>query len=268
MPKRVRRSFNACWTCRRRRVACDGVSPACSPCKRRSLDCEGYDIRLAWVDSYDGTYETHSRRSVNPAATWAGQRSYTSDQLDHLVDLDLHHIDCNCGLHSAPCNPFRTLELSDDTETPCTDVVNHTDGYSSIEELSLLNIQAMPMARPSSEGMLLHHYVSEVASLMMPIDSGSNPWRSVYPAIAVRNATHASQCLYEALLSQAAFHLSLLHGKSQQLAQQYQVLANKHYCSAIKNLRNSLEHHLDDFSAYTASLHTLTQIEVGYRLPK
>lgn len=47
LPKN-RRSFTGCYTCRLRKIKCDGVRPACQRCQRSKVSCMGYDIQLRW----------------------------------------------------------------------------------------------------------------------------------------------------------------------------------------------------------------------------
>jgi len=42
------RSPTPCWTCRRRRVQCDGVLPTCQKCRKAGKDCLGYKKPLVW----------------------------------------------------------------------------------------------------------------------------------------------------------------------------------------------------------------------------
>ncbi|KAJ6104531.1 hypothetical protein N7523_010851 [Penicillium sp. IBT 18751x] len=42
------RSYQGCWTCKRRRRRCDNTHPACQNCAQRGVDCEGYEVRLRW----------------------------------------------------------------------------------------------------------------------------------------------------------------------------------------------------------------------------
>ncbi|KAJ5090615.1 hypothetical protein N7532_009299 [Penicillium argentinense] len=42
------RSYQGCWTCKRRRRRCDNTRPTCQNCSRRGVDCEGYEVRLRW----------------------------------------------------------------------------------------------------------------------------------------------------------------------------------------------------------------------------
>jgi len=42
------RSYQGCWTCKRRRRRCDNARPTCQSCERRGVKCEGYEVRLRW----------------------------------------------------------------------------------------------------------------------------------------------------------------------------------------------------------------------------
>lgn len=48
-PKQKRtKTFVGCFTCRRRKVACDLGKPSCERCKRSGFVCDGYKINLRW----------------------------------------------------------------------------------------------------------------------------------------------------------------------------------------------------------------------------
>lgn len=42
------RSYQGCWTCKRRRRRCDNTRPTCQSCARHGMSCEGYEVRLRW----------------------------------------------------------------------------------------------------------------------------------------------------------------------------------------------------------------------------
>ncbi|KAJ6044886.1 hypothetical protein N7499_007390 [Penicillium canescens] len=42
------RSYQGCWTCKRRRRRCDNARPTCQNCAERGVVCEGYEVRLRW----------------------------------------------------------------------------------------------------------------------------------------------------------------------------------------------------------------------------
>ncbi|KAH3666903.1 hypothetical protein OGAPHI_003353 [Ogataea philodendri] len=87
-PAKRKKSFNGCFTCRRRKVACDLVKPHCGKCKKSGLVCDGYDVKLRWspsvkFDKY-GTQlpsgpsketEYYQRRSI-PFVTYPASQQY------------------------------------------------------------------------------------------------------------------------------------------------------------------------------------------------
>lgn len=42
--------MSRCWTCRRRRLKCDGGLPHCQKCLRSGEKCLGYTKPLTWVE--------------------------------------------------------------------------------------------------------------------------------------------------------------------------------------------------------------------------
>ncbi|KAK8139352.1 hypothetical protein PG984_002732 [Apiospora sp. TS-2023a] len=47
---KVRKS---CWTCKARKLQCDGQQPTCERCTRAQRDCQGYELRLSWPRDND-----------------------------------------------------------------------------------------------------------------------------------------------------------------------------------------------------------------------
>ena len=43
------KTFKGCYTCRRRKIACDLGRPMCERCRRSGYVCEGYDVKLRWT---------------------------------------------------------------------------------------------------------------------------------------------------------------------------------------------------------------------------
>lgn len=42
--------MSRCWTCRRRRLKCDGGKPHCQKCLSNGEECLGYTKPLTWVE--------------------------------------------------------------------------------------------------------------------------------------------------------------------------------------------------------------------------
>ncbi|KAL7787180.1 fungal-specific transcription factor domain-containing protein [Trichoderma ceciliae] len=114
--KHVRRSFSACWTCRRRRVRCDSVVPGCTSCRKHSVECEGYSIELVWVDSITGKYPPLSRRSIDSAHTWSGWPVLDDEQLQRLVEGYIDDSAEQTNQHEA--NPFTVFAASNGRASP------------------------------------------------------------------------------------------------------------------------------------------------------
>ncbi|OIW26431.1 hypothetical protein CONLIGDRAFT_671996 [Coniochaeta ligniaria NRRL 30616] len=47
------RAKNGCWTCKARRLQCDGGVPVCQRCARAQRKCQGYGMRLSWPRDND-----------------------------------------------------------------------------------------------------------------------------------------------------------------------------------------------------------------------
>lgn len=80
------KSFEGCWSCRKRKVKCDQAVPTCNRCARASIDCEGYGIRLTWED--EDVAET--RRPIGFVKFPNSMLYATHEELDEaLVRIDL-----------------------------------------------------------------------------------------------------------------------------------------------------------------------------------
>ncbi len=74
MKPRVKRkkTFTGCWTCRSRKIKCDGQKPSCERCQKANLKCDGYDIRLRWSpvitgDAGEGSWSSTGKTTgTNP----------------------------------------------------------------------------------------------------------------------------------------------------------------------------------------------------------
>ncbi|KAG7806839.1 hypothetical protein KL921_004633 [Ogataea angusta] len=100
------KSFKGCFTCRRRKVACDLGRPACAKCQKSGFVCDGYDVKLRWssfvkFDKYGNQLpnetsqevEYYQRRSI-PYVRYPPSQRYTMySQLDEaLASLAKHEI--------------------------------------------------------------------------------------------------------------------------------------------------------------------------------
>lgn len=257
MSKRVKRTFTACWTCRRRRIRCDGEVPHCSACKKHRVQCEGYHVELAWVDPTTGLYPSHNRRKLDFEKTWDGWPVYEDKELDHFIESHDGE-DCTCkGLRPRP-NPFGTMYLPQGT------MVRE---QRAAPKLSKLLSSSSIRDAPVEDRLLFHHYVHQVAYLMIAIDGPANPWKTTYPAMALEQAASARRGsplgLYHALLAQAAFNLANLHPTGSEISRQNQRRALEHYVKALQQTQASLDSPDTDYSSCVATLLTLIMVEVS-----
>ncbi|KAL7931462.1 fungal-specific transcription factor domain-containing protein [Trichoderma chlorosporum] len=284
--KQVTRSFSACWTCRRRRVKCDGFSQPCNPCKKHKVRCEGYGVELVWVDPKTGTYPPFCRRSMNFEHTWRGQAVLNQERLQRLID-EMDGIDTESAFSepSLSSNPFTVFKVSESTKdlasnSPNTDIsslslrsvnIVSSSPSSSSERLpsplskdrnflapSLTPTITHFLPVPRDEAMIFYHYVTWIAPLMIPVDSAENPWKSVYPSTALQDISPASRALYHAILAQSAFNIANLQEADRESRRQRESVALKHYGASLRELSKSLNAIKEtEYDACAATLYTL-----------
>ncbi|KAH8797963.1 fungal-specific transcription factor domain-containing protein [Xylogone sp. PMI_703] len=248
-PKRVTRSFSACWTCRRRRIKCDGRCPRCSQCIKHGVRCEGYSIQLVWVDPKTGTYPPQSRRVLNPQSTWLGRLILDDLEVDHLIS-DISADECRCDVHHPDINPFLCFNVADSGK----DEIPSSEASICRSVSSLIRLHN----NSSEESFLFHHFISQVASLMVPVDKDTNPWRSVYPRIALQGLADSSRGLYHALLAQSAFNVANLYrSNNYEKYHFYQSEALKQFGVSLHQLRDCLRAQNVDYNSCMATLYTL-----------
>lgn len=83
-PTQRTHTFTGCFTCRRRRVKCDGYKPACTRCKNAGFECLGYGFRF---DAPDGVQSNRQRLNVSSRPDLV--LNLSSKQVDkYLADID------------------------------------------------------------------------------------------------------------------------------------------------------------------------------------
>ncbi|KAL6887165.1 fungal-specific transcription factor domain-containing protein [Trichoderma longibrachiatum] len=289
--KQVTRSFSACWTCRRRRVKCNGGGLPCIPCRKHKVECEGYGVKLVWVDPKTGAYPPFRRRSMDLEHTWRGQPVLNEERLQRLVD-EVDDIEAASLEPSPPYNPFAVFSAcpskvharADDSITD-----RSPTGFAAIESrpstppparssCSLLSEDFGFVARSLTptlinclsasrdEAMMFHHYVTWIAPLMIPVDGAGNPWKSVYPSTALCSSSAASRALYHAILAQSAFNIANLHKDNHASSRREESVALKHYGASLRQLSQSLSiTKEEEYDACAATLYTLMILEGNAR---
>jgi hypothetical protein len=289
--KQVTRSFSACWTCRRRRVKCNGVGLPCSQCKKCRLECEGYSIQLVWVDQKTGTYPPFFRRSMNFEQTWRGWPAFSEHHLQRLID-EMDSIDIPIAEHSPPFNPFTVFHSTQSTDSSVLDrptadepelspqhIASLTDLCQSEKPHTPYTKASYSLLRPLTptiydwlsssrdEATIFHHYVTWIAPIMIPVDSTNNPWKSVYPSTALQDSSAASRALYHAIIAQSAFNLANLYKENRQIYHQKESVALEHYGASLRELSQTLNYTKEaEYNACAATLYTLMISEVSREL--
>ena len=108
------------------------------------------------------------------------------------------------------------------------------------------------------DAYLFHYYVNFVAQLLMPVHDQRNPW-SRYPAIALYHSSNGQNHLLHAIMSHAAIVLGNTGGEGAKMS----ALGAKYYITAIRDLRNGIEHDTIDYVGFLATAMTFLFIEVG-----
>lgn len=103
--QRRSKSFSGCYTCRRRKIACDLGKPSCLKCKKSGFVCEGYDVKLRWIQSIQfDKYGYQLPSKPNQETEYCQRRSieyvkYPEHQTYRLYD----EMDADLGyLHNMP----------------------------------------------------------------------------------------------------------------------------------------------------------------------
>ncbi|KAM0257248.1 hypothetical protein ACHAQJ_004486 [Trichoderma viride] len=281
--KQVTRSFSACWTCRRRRVKCNGVGLPCNQCKKHRVECEGYGIELVWVDPKTGAYPPFFRRSMDFEHTWRGWPTFNEGRLQRLID-EMDSIGITLVEHPPFPNPFKVFHASQSMnrsalDSPATDssssnlrYIDSPPCFSPSERLlpspysedrysipqSLATTISDLLSTSRDEAMIFYHYVTWIAPLMIPVDSAENPWKSVYPSTALQDSSAASRALYHAILAQSSFNLANLHEENRETYRQKESVALEHYGASLRELSQCLNYTKEaEYNACAATLYTL-----------
>jgi hypothetical protein len=95
---------------------------------------------------------------------------------------------------------------------------------------------------------------------MMPYDDARNPWKSIYPSMALSEDSLANLAVRHAILSQAAAHLEHIGHRTKDMS----VLAMSHYALSLRALSVYLTETSEyDYGAVLASILSLIMAEVS-----
>lgn len=186
-------------------------------------------------------------------------------EMDMVTLTDLEHAMSTNSCDLILERPDRGFSLTKVSQKANFNTISDEDEFRRADRYSYGNVVpslpslAVVAERHSEEIRLLHHYVSHVSTLMVPVDSNGNPWKSTYLAIGSQKTTSASRALYSALLAQAALHLAHLKGTA--LGSHEEAHALRYIGLAISELRNSLYMQTDDYTSVMAALLTLISVQ-------
>ncbi|TID23832.1 hypothetical protein CANINC_003124 [Pichia inconspicua] len=90
------KSYTGCYTCRRRKIACDMGKPTCLKCQKSGFFCEGYDVKLRWSHPVEfDVYGYQLPSKTPPESEYCQRRSIANVKYDdksayqYYEDMDL-----------------------------------------------------------------------------------------------------------------------------------------------------------------------------------
>lgn len=194
----------------------------------------------------------------DPRLTWESQRILDMASVDSLILSLTTAATTQFGrtlYQSATRGPFSVMSFPHHRPRQPSRCAEYATGSATIPG----SIQpVLPLDQENQ--FLFSHYVSVVASKMMPFDDSRNPWKSRYPSMALDDESLACKAIRYAILSQAAAHLQHMG----HFPEQMKVLAMSHYSKALTALAAYLgDRGKYDFVPLLASILSLIMAEVS-----
>ncbi|KAJ9642594.1 hypothetical protein H2204_002242 [Knufia peltigerae] len=187
-----------------------------------------------------------------PELTWADQDVYDGHCLDQFIS-ELSNIAVTqferSQSQSAVQGPFAVLSFPRTNLQPAR-------LFPSSPTLSL-DLQPSWLQDQESQA-LFQHYVSVIASRMMPYHDTRNPWKTTYPSMALNEDSLTYLAVRHAILSQAAAHLQHIGHRTKDMS----VLAKGHYALSLRSLSTYLSQNSEyEYGAVLASMLSLIMAE-------
>ncbi|KIW45045.1 uncharacterized protein PV06_03466 [Exophiala oligosperma] len=251
MPK----TFTGCRTCRNRKIKCPSERPECSRCNKAGLECPGYGPIIIWLPPNQEISKAQGMGGMPPPElTWADQDVYDGHCLDQFIS-ELSNIAVTqferSQSQSAVQGPFAVLSFPRTNLQPAR-------LFPSSPTLSL-DLQPSWLQDQESQA-LFQHYVSVIASRMMPYHDTRNPWKTTYPSMALNEDSLTYLAVRHAILSQAAAHLQHIGHRTKDMS----VLAKGHYALSLRSLSTYLSQNSEyEYGAVLASMLSLIMAEVS-----
>jgi arginine metabolism regulation protein II len=127
-------------------------------------------------------------------------------------------LDTTSDIHELPLDEYDHHYDSENIST--TKLSNFSIRSPSSDRSVTLTLNGLPMDRISTSlsnnpfiDMLMHHYITNVSDLLLPVRHPRNPYRNIYAPAALEVATGLTPtsgvnfALYNSLLASSAFHL-------------------------------------------------------------
>ncbi|KID85784.1 Zinc-finger transcription factor [Metarhizium guizhouense ARSEF 977] len=162
-------SRKSCWTCKDRRIRCDGGSPKCQKCIGARRCCQGYGMRLSWPRDDDKKRVTSS----SPPSALISQNRKTDFPFINTTwsDIELYHH------QESFLNPVPRLS-----------------NLSNLPQLSASNMQ------------LLNYFHDSAHLSLVTFDADLSQMRDVLIRMALENDTLYGYAIFYALLAFSSFH--------------------------------------------------------------
>ncbi|GAB1197223.1 hypothetical protein APSETT444_006514 [Aspergillus pseudonomiae] len=228
----------------------NGAAPLVSYSKGTE-DCE-----LNWDGSNYQTSSSPSNLSVLPRDTLSSPSRNTPTEDDE-------HSESCCHLHFIDDNEALKAGSSEDENNVDTDsVLNAT--------VPLLQQPQLFLSSNYKANELFHHYVTNVAEVLLPVSHPGNPYRSLYAPAALEGslyfqsgpfnaAPNIGLCIFHSLISASAFHLHRCHGFNSE----YHRLGIMHRQVALQSLQMVLMKEIPGLEYKTLLVALLSMVTIG-----
>ncbi|KAE8377105.1 fungal-specific transcription factor domain-containing protein [Aspergillus bertholletiae] len=200
-----------------------------------------------------------SNSSVTPLDTISLPSVTTRTRIDEPAELGLHSysIHNDQTLHTVSSEDFNNV-------APC-----HTDTVLN-GEAPILQQPQLVMSSSGEANKLFHHYVINIADILLPVSHPGNPYRSLYAPAALEGslyfesgpfnaAPNIGLCIFHSLLSTSAFHLHRCYGFNSE----YHNLGIIHRQIALQSLQMVLMEEVPQLDYKTLLVALLSMITIG-----
>ncbi|KAH7324158.1 fungal-specific transcription factor domain-containing protein [Stachybotrys elegans] len=259
-PRKHRKTFTGCWTCRSRKVKCDEGKPSCVQCSSKNLQCEGYFVRLQWMplDQGMGVCD-HPRVKVQRSQiiTEITSRPLDAYQIDDILDsIDGYTSATAASASKSPLfiHNFGVFETCTATSKPARDAT------SPKETPTLINQSPEPTLNTTisdHDDLFPDDFPSDVVSLLdtlepsLFLDGGSAQMQEEYCSADLETSTSHKQidvsetnaCIPSRELQWHTINSTILTNPSSSNVSQQDQFLMYHYSQHAVNLFCVIDNH-------------------------